>query len=110
MACRTCAPSSPAICAGSSITAFLRSPSPPSPPACPEAMKFTYAWLKEHLDTKAGVEKIACTLTRIGLRSEERRVGKECRSRWWPYHSKKKQKLTERSKRAHRLQAEHGNG
>src|SRR5712672_3927581 len=23
-------------------------------------------------------------------RSEERRVGKECRSRWWPYHSKKK--------------------
>src|SRR5260370_26966622 len=28
------------------------------------------------------------TLT-IGLRSEERRVGKECRSRWSPYHSKK---------------------
>src|SRR5690348_1251508 len=24
------------------------------------------------------------------LRSEERRVGKECRSRWWPHHSKKK--------------------
>src|SRR5439155_24146189 len=23
-------------------------------------------------------------------RSEERRVGKECRSRWWPYHEKKK--------------------
>src|SRR5207302_5842528 len=23
------------------------------------------------------------------LRSEERRVGKECRSRWWPEHSKK---------------------
>src|SRR5690348_17670380 len=22
----------------------------------------------------------------IGPRSEERRVGKECRSRWWPYH------------------------
>src|SRR5688572_32718444 len=21
-----------------------------------------------------------------GIRSEERRVGKECRSRWWPYH------------------------
>src|SRR3712207_9446455 len=21
-------------------------------------------------------------------RSEERRVGKECRSRWWPFHSK----------------------
>src|SRR5712664_4437796 len=25
-----------------------------------------------------------------GRRSEERRVGKECRSRWSPYHSKKK--------------------
>src|SRR3712207_1029931 len=23
---------------------------------------------------------------RISVRSEERRVGKECRSRWWPYH------------------------
>src|SRR5690242_11269437 len=26
----------------------------------------------------------------IGDRSEERRVGKECRSRWSPYHKKKK--------------------
>src|SRR5688572_33007330 len=26
-----------------------------------------------------------------GMRSEERRVGKECRSRWSPYHKKKKQ-------------------
>src|SRR3712207_9413151 len=26
----------------------------------------------------------------IGHRSEERRVGKECRSRWPPYHYKKK--------------------
>src|SRR5437588_11869142 len=26
------------------------------------------------------------------LRSEERRVGKECRSRWSPYHQKKKKK------------------
>ena len=34
-------------------------------------MKFTYAWLKEHLDTKARVEKIADTLTRIGLEVEE---------------------------------------
>src|SRR5215204_3973075 len=25
----------------------------------------------------------------VGFRSEERRVGKECRSRWWPSHSKK---------------------
>src|SRR3972149_3179747 len=33
-------------------------------------MKFTQAWLKEHLDTKASVEKIADTLTRIGLEVE----------------------------------------
>src|SRR5262245_1779144 len=25
-------------------------------------------------------------------RSEERRVGKECRSRWWPYHEKRKRR------------------
>ena len=34
-------------------------------------MKFTLAWLKEHLDTKAGVETIADTLTRIGLEVEQ---------------------------------------
>src|SRR5256884_9494911 len=28
-----------------------------------------------------------------GVRSEERRVGKECRSRWSPYHLKKKYKV-----------------
>ena len=27
-----------------------------------------------------------CSGTREGRRSEERRVGKECRSRWSPYH------------------------
>lgn len=34
-------------------------------------MKFTLAWLKEHLDTKASVDEIAETLTRIGLEVEE---------------------------------------
>jgi phenylalanyl-tRNA synthetase beta chain len=34
-------------------------------------MKFTLAWLKEHLDTKASVEEIVDTLTRIGLEVEE---------------------------------------
>lgn len=33
-------------------------------------MKFTLAWLKEHLDTKAKVDEIAETLTRIGLEVE----------------------------------------
>src|SRR3712207_8513098 len=31
----------------------------------------------------------AALATRPPARSEERRVGKECRSRWSPYHSKK---------------------
>src|SRR5690349_24923291 len=30
--------------------------------------------------------------TRPDVRSEERRVGKECRSRWWRYHEKKKER------------------
>jgi phenylalanyl-tRNA synthetase beta chain len=34
-------------------------------------MKFTLAWLKEHLDTKASVAEIADTLTRIGLEVAE---------------------------------------
>ena len=34
-------------------------------------MKFTLSWLKEHLDTKASVDEIAETLTRIGLEVEE---------------------------------------
>ncbi len=34
-------------------------------------MKFTLAWLKEHLDTEASVDEIADTLTRIGLEVEE---------------------------------------
>src|SRR5437588_12938825 len=31
-------------------------------------------------------------------RSEERRVGKECRSRWWPYHEKKRKENENRMK------------
>ncbi len=34
-------------------------------------MKFTLSWLKEHLDTDASVDKIAETLTKIGLEVEE---------------------------------------
>src|SRR4051812_26401731 len=33
-------------------------------------MKLTLAWLEDHLDTDASVEKIAETLTRIGLEVE----------------------------------------
>src|SRR5438270_5119381 len=35
--------------------------------------------------------------TKLAERSEERRVGKECRSRWWPYHEKKKRDKVKRA-------------
>ena len=39
-------------------------------------------------DSQVGPQAYKATLTQFfkGLRSEERRVGKECRSRWSPYH------------------------
>ena len=41
-----------------------------------------------NLDTKqqARLREINKELSTLGIRSEERRVGKECRSRWSPYH------------------------
>src|SRR2546425_13031690 len=36
--------------------------------------------------TMEQVEPVGATLAETGVRSEERRVGKECRSRWSPYH------------------------
>ena len=37
-------------------------------------------------DAKFGIGAQAGTFLADGFRSEERRVGKECRSRWSPYH------------------------
>src|SRR5437763_10081703 len=34
------------------------------------------------IDLRQGMTQLVPDVTR----SEERRVGKECRSRWWPYH------------------------
>ena len=39
--------------------------------------------IREELDTEIAVGNLIDT---IEYRSEERRVGKECRSRWSPYH------------------------
>src|SRR2546429_8517118 len=42
---------------------------------------------KGHANRKAGEERSFWTVeTNFFPRSEERRVGKECRSRWSPYH------------------------
>src|ERR1044072_4151512 len=38
------------------------------------------------IDIGSGTGDMVFALSHEGLRSEERRVGKECRSRWSPYH------------------------
>src|SRR3712207_7097341 len=53
----------------------------------------TRRWLKEKIfgpeefeyGGSAGATGAGSTGTSTNARSEERRVGKECRSRWWPY-------------------------
>src|SRR3712207_9489272 len=37
-------------------------------------------------EPRARLEEELRVIDALGLRSEERRVGKECRSRWSPYH------------------------
>src|ERR1035438_2351998 len=39
----------------------------------------------KHIDAMAR-QLVSDYLVHFDRRSEERRVGKECRSRWWPYH------------------------
>ena len=50
-----------------------------------EAMRLGFNWIKGPFEM----------LEELGVRSEERRVGKECRSRWSPYHEKKNEKHRE---------------
>ena len=62
-------------------------------------MLVSYKWLKELVDIDVPSQELAEKMSTTGievegvespaaglLRSEERRVGKECRSRWSPYH------------------------
>src|SRR5256884_8656093 len=58
-----------------------------------EQTEFTVTLKEYPADKKVTVIKVIRELTGLGLkeakdlvRSEERRVGKECRSRWSPYH------------------------
>jgi len=48
--------------------------------------EFTKARLEEMGIWPDRIAEFHRELTRRGVRSEERRVGKECRSRWSPYH------------------------
>ena len=40
----------------------------------------------EAMDQKSALQAMAEGAPQVATRSEERRVGKECRSRWSPYH------------------------
>ena len=51
-------------------------------------MEYTFEQYQESADAlkrRLGDFRPRCLLI-LGSRSEERRVGKECRSRWSPYH------------------------
>ena len=62
---------------GKKISAIITAPRHKPYRACfQESGDMILVWTK---DTAAG-------LYRVDRRSEERRVGKECRSRWSPYH------------------------
>ena len=45
--------------------------------------EFPADWFK---NAKLSQNGFNVNLNKFGVRSEERRVGKECRSRWSPYH------------------------
>jgi len=47
---------------------------------------FTDALPYSRLNLPGMAEAVGHLLRKLGARSEERRVGKECRSRWSPYH------------------------
>src|SRR5437763_16690025 len=46
---------------------------------------FGQMMVSEHGQAQADLKNTGSSAG-ITVRSEERRVGKECRSRWWPYH------------------------
>src|SRR5438034_4432544 len=55
------------------------------------------AWSRLEDARSTPIEVSLTLLTTVHDRSEERRVGKECRSRWSPDHEKKKRMTVERS-------------
>src|SRR5690606_39327856 len=57
--------------------------------ATPTGTNFNYVWTRSGAAPFAGGPQISTGST--GTRSEERRVGKECRSRWSRMHEKKNQ-------------------
>src|SRR3712207_8313058 len=70
----------PAIAAQMTTTASSSIPAPAAPGVGFLGRLMDVAWVVERLRHDAKAPARYC------VRSEERRVGKECRSRWSPYH------------------------
>src|SRR5262245_65782203 len=56
----------------------------------PAALPLSRGSVQSSFQYSFGPKKVSANLT-YSVRSEERRVGKECRSRWSLYHEKRKQ-------------------
>src|SRR5438094_8772259 len=54
---------------------------------------FVKDWFRYESHFVHGRDSLVDILKERGLRSEERRVGKECRSRWWSYHLKRSETI-----------------
>ena len=52
----------------------------------PDGGRVSVCGLNPQRESEALKHEIGAALQSTSLRSEERRVGKECRSRWSPYH------------------------
>src|SRR2546421_2537396 len=65
------------------VAVTFRHPSPPAGGPAPSGGTFMRGGrFRRAAPSAPGL----CRTSRAALRSEERRVGKECRSRWSPYH------------------------
>src|SRR3989441_9174641 len=64
-----------------------REPAPPRDPTDALATRCSFpTWLAARWVTRYGAAEAEALMRAMNERSEERRVGKECRSRWSPYH------------------------
>ena len=73
----------PDTAAAAEMPTLTLTPEAPATPAAPEVKKEVEPVV---LDDSMLTEQEKAAVNEFAKRSEERRVGKECRSRWSPYH------------------------
>jgi len=71
---------------GAWLERFAREPLIPAVLACYAGAFLTYIFLLKHAPVGPAYAAAHGHIVTTLVRSEERRVGKECRSRWSPYH------------------------